>query len=140
MFWRNSWFKNPSIWLAESILAYISGIRYFPVWYLCRNTANNINFYYIEQIQWKLMTKVFFKFKKPYFWPLFDPLTRFLEQNRFFPKNSGSVTHNFKTVSSTMPKLRKSKDPISRKYPDRQQDGRTDRPYFTRSFRLPLGV
>ena len=35
------------------------------------------------------MTKVFFKFKKPYFWPLFDPLAKFLEQNRFFPKNSG---------------------------------------------------
>ena len=30
LFWRNSWFKNPAIWLAESILAYISRIKFFP--------------------------------------------------------------------------------------------------------------
>ena len=28
--WRNSIFKNPAIWLAESILAYISGTGFFP--------------------------------------------------------------------------------------------------------------
>ena len=27
---KNSRFKNPTIWLSESILAYISGIRFFP--------------------------------------------------------------------------------------------------------------
>ena len=27
---KNSWFKNPTIWLGERILAYISGIRFFP--------------------------------------------------------------------------------------------------------------
>ena len=31
LFWWNSWFKNPAIWLAESILAYISETRFFPI-------------------------------------------------------------------------------------------------------------
>ena len=30
MLWRNSSFRNYAIWLAESILAYISGTRFFP--------------------------------------------------------------------------------------------------------------
>ena len=29
LFRRNSWFKNPAIWLAESILAYIFGTKFF---------------------------------------------------------------------------------------------------------------
>ena len=31
LFWRNNGFKNPAIWLADSILAYNSGIRFFPI-------------------------------------------------------------------------------------------------------------
>ena len=30
LFWRNGWFKNPAIWIIESILAYISGKKSFP--------------------------------------------------------------------------------------------------------------
>ena len=30
-FWINIWFKNPKIWLPESILAYISGTRFFSI-------------------------------------------------------------------------------------------------------------
>ena len=30
LLWRNSWFKNPAIWLAQSILGYISETRFFP--------------------------------------------------------------------------------------------------------------
>ena len=29
LFWRNSWFKNLAIWMAENTLAYISGTRSF---------------------------------------------------------------------------------------------------------------
>ena len=36
-----------------------------------------------------------------------------------------------------MPKFKKSNDPIPRKHPDRQQNGRMDNPYFTGSFQLP---
>ena len=48
LLWRNSLFKNHVIWLAESILAYISGTRFFPTIGLCSNTANNKHFI-IEQ-------------------------------------------------------------------------------------------
>ena len=30
LFWRYGWLKNPTIWLAENILAHISGTRIFP--------------------------------------------------------------------------------------------------------------
>ena len=30
-FWRYSWLKNPAIWLAENILAHISGTKIFPI-------------------------------------------------------------------------------------------------------------
>ena len=30
LLWRNAWFKNLAIWMAESILAYISGPTFFP--------------------------------------------------------------------------------------------------------------
>ena len=28
--WRNVWFKNPTIWMADSIFAYTSGTAFFP--------------------------------------------------------------------------------------------------------------
>ena len=30
LFWRNSWFKHPAVWLSESISPYISGRTLFP--------------------------------------------------------------------------------------------------------------
>ena len=30
MFWRYGWLKNPAVWLAENILAHISGTNIFP--------------------------------------------------------------------------------------------------------------
>ena len=51
-FWRNSWLKNPAIWLTESILAYISGTRFVP----------NRNFHYrINSV--KINNQIFFFFK-----------------------------------------------------------------------------
>ena len=84
LLWRNSSFRNYAIWLAESILAYISGTRFFP----------NIGFvqehskFIIEQIQWKLMTKFFFKFKKP----IFGPFPKLLDQKKVFKKIELSCT------------------------------------------------
>ena len=43
LFWGNSCFENPVIWLAESILACISGTRFFPIWDLCKNTTNKFS-------------------------------------------------------------------------------------------------
>ena len=30
LFWKTGWFKNPAIWLAENILAFILGTKFFP--------------------------------------------------------------------------------------------------------------
>ena len=83
------------------------------------------------------MTKFLFKFKKLHCWPIFGPFPQFLEQKKFFSPKSPTVMHNFIRVSRTMPKFKKSNDPIPRKHPDRQQNGRMDNPYFTGSFQLP---
>ena len=45
LFWRYGWLKNAAIWLAENILAHISG-TFSQIWDLHRNTANKINFHY----------------------------------------------------------------------------------------------
>ena len=43
-FWRDTWFKNPAIWLAERTLASISRTKFFQNNQdLTKNTANNIN-------------------------------------------------------------------------------------------------
>ena len=100
LLWRNSSFRNYAIWLAESILAYISGTRFFPNRF-CAGTQQIINIFIIEQIQWKLMTKFFFKFKKH----IFGPFPQFLGQKKFFLKNQ-VVMHNFIRLSSTLAKSR----------------------------------
>ena len=50
---------------------------------ICAGTQQ-IKMFHIELTQLKLMTKFFFKFKKPYFWPF--PL--FLGQKKFSMKSS----------------------------------------------------
>ena len=56
------------------------------------------------------MTKFFFKFKKPYFWPI-SPI---FEAKIVFPK-IGAVMHNFIRVSGTMPKSSSKKTPSFQK-------------------------
>ena len=83
------------------------------------------------------MTKFLFKFKKTlflaYFWSISPKKVP-------PPRNSGSVMHNSIRVSRTCQNSEKSNDPIPRKHPDRWQDGRMDRLYFTGSFQLPPGI
>ena len=62
--------------------------KIFPKYRICAGTQQIKNIFIIEQIQWKLMTKFFFKFKKP----IFDPFPQFLERNKFFKKNGLSCT------------------------------------------------
>ena len=88
LLWRNSSFRNYAIWLAESILAYISGTRFFPKYRIYAGTQQIINIFIIEQIQWKLMTKFFFKFKKP----IFGPFPHILGLKKFFNKIGLSCT------------------------------------------------
>ena len=82
------------------------------------------------------MPKFFFKFKKPYFWPIFP----ILGAKKVFPKNL-AVTHNLIRVSvPPCQNSEKPNDPIPRKQPDRQQGRKMNRPYFIGPFQLPLGV
>ena len=48
-FWRYGSLKNSAIWLAENILAHISGTKGFPG--ICAGTQQIINIFIIEQIQ-----------------------------------------------------------------------------------------
>ena len=80
------------------------------------------------------MTKFFFKFKNPYFWPI----SNFGGQKRFSRK-SGSVSHNLRFLVQCR-NSEKPNDPIPRKQPNRQQDGGADRPYFIGPFQLLPGV
>ena len=84
------------------------------------------------------MTKLFFKFKKPYFWPIFDPLPLFLGAKIVFPKNLVCTTsYGFLVLCRNS---EKPNDLIPRRQPNRQQDGKMDIPYFMGPFRLLLGV
>ena len=56
--------------MAENNLVHILGPIIFPNMDMCRNTANNINFYYITNSV-KINEKFFNKLKKPCFWTIF---------------------------------------------------------------------
>ena len=73
--------RNPAIWLAERILAYISGTRFFPK-DLSRNIAN-------KNFQYRINTaKFFIKFKKPYFGPFLAHFLNFWSKKSFSTKLS----------------------------------------------------
>ena len=76
LFRRNRLFKNPTIWLAKSILAYISVTRFFP----------NIGFVQEHSKLYNFSLKNKFKFKKPYFWTIFSPFPQIFGQEKFFQK------------------------------------------------------
>ena len=46
LLWRNSSFRNYAIWLAESILAYISGTKFFPNIGFVQEHSNNKHIHY----------------------------------------------------------------------------------------------
>ena len=67
LFWRYGWLKNPAIWLAENILAHISGTKIFP----------NIGF--VQEHSWPNFS---INSKNP----VFGPFSQILGQKRFSPK------------------------------------------------------
>ena len=87
------------------------------------------------------MTKCFYKFKKPCFWSILQILGA-----KHFSGKSGSDTHNFIRVSSTMPKFRKKlmiqfqENVRTDRRTEGQSDRRTGRPYLIGPFRLRLMV
>ena len=101
---------------------------------LYRNTANNINFHYRThsgKIKNSLISK------NPIF-ACFGPFSQFLGAKKVFPKNLACTTWQGFLVPCR--NSEKPNDPISRKQPNGQLDGRTDRPYFIGPFQLLLGV
>ena len=87
LFQQNSWFKNHAIWLAKSISAYISVTRFLPNIGFVQQ--HNINAHYRTNSV-KIITQIFYKFKKPCFWPIF-PIFR---AKNVFQEKTNSVLHN----------------------------------------------
>ena len=77
----------------------ISQKQDFPKYRICAG-RQQIQIFIIEQIQWKLLPNICLNSKQPYFWPIFHFF--------FFSKKFGSVMHNMKKISSTMPKFRET--------------------------------
>ena len=100
---------------------------------ICAGTQQ-IKMFHIELTQLKLMTKFFFKFKKPYFWPF--PL--FLGQKKFSMKSScyaqllKGFWHHAKIQRNLMIQFQENT----------QTDARRQRwtDYFIGSFQLPPRV
>ena len=55
LFYIFSWFENSTIWLVESILANISGTRFFLKYGICARVQQIIETFVIDQIQKNLM-------------------------------------------------------------------------------------
>ena len=96
--------------------------RFSKVWYLSRNTANNIHFHY-EPNSEKTNDQTFQYNQKSHSLAHFQlPSAQLFWLFFFFFKKHGSVIHNFIWVPN---------NPIQRKYPDRwMMDWSTDRPYL----------
>ena len=85
------------------------------------------------------MNKFSNKFKKPYFWPILGEFSQFRGQKNF-PQNPALSRTTVDGILAPCQSFEKINDTIPRKRPDRQGDGRTDRPHFIGPFRQPLGV
>ena len=105
----------------------ISGNNIFPKYRIYGWAQQIIKNFIIEQIQWKLMNKFFFKFKETYFRP--PPKKTFYKIGLPCTTSSGFLGNSEKTSH-----------PVPRKLPDTCQEGRMDRPYLIGSFQLPPGV
>ena len=77
------------------------------IWYLCKNTVNNINFRYRPNSV-KNNDQIFQSIQKALFLAHFRPIFPISRAQQNFPGKSGSVTYNFTWDSSTMPKFRKN--------------------------------
>ena len=90
--WEESWDQICSICYGEIVNFKICNLtgwehfglhlrnRIFPKHRICAGTQQIINIFIIEKIEWKWMTKFFFKFKKP----IFGSFPQFLGQKKFF--------------------------------------------------------
>ena len=117
LFWRYGWLKNPAIWLAENILAHISG--------MCRNTANYYHNYHSDYIfhhrtnSVKIIDKIF-QYILAHFWSVFP----ILGAKRIFLENPGLSRKSYRFLAPCQ-NLEETNDTIPRKCPERRMNGRT---------------
>ena len=109
------------------------------IWGLCRNTANNINFHYRsnsvkinDQISQQIEKILFFA----HFWPIFP----ILGAKKFFPEYPALPRTTSHGILAPCQISEKANDAIPRKRLEKWTNGKTDRPYFIGSFRLPPWV
>ena len=100
-----------------------------PKYGICTGAQEIIKVFIIEQIQRKLTTKSFNKFKKPCFWSIFGPFSQTLGQ-KIFPENPAlSYTTSYGFLAPYQ-NSEKTNDTIPRKRLDRKTngtaEGRTD--------------
>ena len=94
------------------------------------------------QIQWKLVTKFFNKFRKPCFWSILGSFSQFSEQDLAM---SRTISYVFlapcqNTTNDTIPRKRPDRRKDARRDGKIETDGRRHRPYFIGPFQLPLGI
>ena len=72
------------------------------------------------------MIKCFNKIRKPCFWSIFGPFSKFWGQNKKFLENPAMSSLTFYGFLATCQNLEKTNDAILKKRPDRRKDGRKD--------------
>ena len=109
------------------------------IWGLCGNTANNINFHYRsnsvkinDQISQQIEKILFFA----HFWPIFP----IFGAKKIFPEYPALPRTTSHGILAPCQISEKANDAIPRKRLDKWTNGKTDRPYFIGSFRLPPWV
>ena len=97
----------------------------FPKYGICAGTQQIMYIFIIEQIQSKLMTKFFSKFKKPVFGQFFFHFPNFWGKKIFLenPDLPHTTSYGFLTPCQN---LEKTNYAIPRKHPNRQKDGWKD--------------
>ena len=110
-FWRYLNFKNPAIWLAESIFEHNLRTRFFPDMRFSQKVDNNYGASFKTKKSTHQWTKFFAKSKKHHFWGIFGHYT----QNEIFFKKFGFVTFSLLRYPNFMQSFEKSYEQFLRK-------------------------
>lgn len=76
-----SWLKNPALCLTEHFGPYLKNKSLPKILNLHKNTEKNTNFHWTNSVN--INNQILNKLKKPCFWPIFGPFSRFWRQERF---------------------------------------------------------
>ena len=114
------WLIKKSYWL-RTFWPVSQKLEFSQIWYLCSNTANNINFHYRTNPV-KTNDKIFQYIQQTLFLPIFP----ILGAKKFFLDNPGlSCATSYRFLASCQ-NLEKNNDTIPRQRSDRQKERRKD--------------